>query len=897
MTSRTTGNLSRFLGSRGTRPRAGSPLRARSTAANVWGFNALLALVAVLVFLFAVRLLPQRWGAVHVPLLLLAAVFCIESAFRVHIHFRRNAQSYSLSEIPLIIGLFFVAPDELLLARLIGAGIGLGLIRRQPPIKLCFNLTSFALEAELAALLLNWTMPSHDISSPLTWLGMLLIIAAVAALGFILSAIVITIAEDSLERRKWFLPAAIVLVGAVANASVGLECVAALARNVTEVWLLILPIAVLSAAYALYTREYQKRHQMQSLYESSDLLQRATLEKSAMPELLAQLCQVFRAETASVTLLPVATGTETALTTTLSRGTLSQHQATLTAEFLEGLMPLADERRRGIVATRQRSGGQLQQRWLEERGVRDAVATVLRGEDVLLGEILVGNQLGDVNTFGADDLTLLETFAAQTSVAVQNARLDLRLKHQAFHDPLTNLANRALFTDRIEHALTRRERNQDAIAVIFLDLDDFKMINDSLGHAAGDDLLRSVGDRLRTVLRPSDTAARFGGDEFAILLEEVLAPIDVITVAERIVEVLKPHFTVAAREVAVHASVGVASAAERNVDAEELLRRADVAMYRAKLRGKGTFEVFEPAMQEVVSRRLEIRTDLERALERHELKVHYQPVVDMATRSPIGVEALVRWQHPRWGLVYPLDFIGVAEETGLIGDIGMYVLEEACRQCQEWQVSYADQSTFSVSVNVSPRQLRDQSFVDQVWQVLTRTGLHPSRLVLEITESIMVEAPQEASDKLRELKELGVRLSIDDFGTGYSSLSILQDLPLDILKIDKAFVDHVADDPRRAAFTQAIIRLGKTLGLSLIAEGVETAQQADRLRNLGCELAQGYFFSKPVEAERISGLLEMSAAALALAPQQTPLTMDDGSIVVLPVDAAGGQLGRRSARQ
>ena len=839
-----------------------------------------------------VRELPQTWGAIHVPFLLLAALFCASESWRVYFHFGRSAHSFSLSEIPLVFALFFATPDEMVAARGLGALVGLGLIRKHQPVKLAFNVALFTLEASLLTILFAAFPMAQQASNPGGWAVILLITSSVSALGFVLSATVITLAEGRFTSGQWVHNGSLVLIGGLASACLGLECVAALTRDTTEVWLLILPIGALSAAYALYTREFQKRHQMQSLYESSELLQRATVEKSAIPELLAQLCEVFRAETAGVTLLPVATGGDHAVTTMLSRGTLNQEQSELTVAFLEGFEPLLDEQQRGFVVTKQRRGDP-RQKWLRQYGITDAIATVLRGEDALLGAIFVGNQLGDISTFGVDDLTLLETFAAQTSVAVQNARLDLRLKHQAFHDPLTNLANRALFADRLEHLLTRRERQHEPIAVIFLDLDDFKMVNDSLGHAVGDDLLRAVGERIRTVLRPSDTAARLGGDEFAILLEEGVTPLDTISVAERIVDVLKPHFTLGHKEIAVHASIGVATADTHDVDSEELLRRADVAMYRAKVKGKGAFEVFEPAMQEVANRRLEVRSDLERALERHELCLHYQPVVDMATRTMTGVEALVRWQHPRWGLVYPGDFIAVAEETGLINDIGLFVLEEACRQCQEWQVEYMDDSMFSVSVNVSPRQLRDSDFVGEVWQILARTGLHPSRLVLEITESSMLDAPLEAGERLRALKDLGVRLSMDDFGTGYSALSVLQDLPLDILKIDKAFVDHVAEDPRRAAFTQAIIRLGKTLGLSLIAEGVESVQQADRLRSLGCELAQGYYFSKPVEPTRISGLLEMSQAARELTPPYAP-GLDETSLYVLPVDAAGGDLARRS---
>jgi diguanylate cyclase (GGDEF)-like protein len=886
--------LGRREGDTRTRPTAGSSPRLRSRTRYVWGYNAVLATGAGALFVTVVRHLPQHWSTLHVPLLLLAFAFCASESWRVYFHFRRSAQSFALSEIPLVVGLFFATPDELVAARVLGAAVGLGLIRRHPPIKLTFNLALFALEAELLTVLIALTHAT-DAMDPITWLRVLGVTAVVICLGFLLSVGIISLAEGRLKWQQYVHNGVLAVIGGLASVSLGLEIVASLARNPHEIWLVILPIGAVSAALSLYTREYQKRQQMQHLYESSDLLQRTTAEQSAIPELLAQLCEVFRAETAGISLLPNATGGEAAISTMLSRGSYAQMQEEMSVSLLESFLPLLDERRRGLLAAKNHAGAELRE-WLRARGVTDAVATLLRGDEALLGYIFVGNQLGDVGSFGPDDLTLLETFAAQTSVAVQNARLDLRLKHQAFHDPLTNLANRALFTDRLEHALTRRERYADAIAVIFLDLDDFKMINDTLGHAAGDEVLRSVADRLRTVLRPSDTAARFGGDEFAILLEEGAAPIDVISVAERIVDTLRPHFLVAGRDVAVHASVGVASAVARDVGAEELLRRADVAMYRAKLRGKGTFEVFEPAMQEVVSRRLEIRTDLERALERRELVLQYQPILEMGTRTLTGVEALVRWNHPRWGLVHPGDFIPIAEETGLIADIGLYVLEEACRQCQEWQVAYGDDTPFSVAVNMSPRQLRGRNVVADVWSALTRTGLHPSKLVLEITEGVMLDAPEEASERLHALKALGVRLSIDDFGTGYSALSVLQDLPLDVLKIDKAFVDHVAEDPRRAAFTQAIIRLGKTLGLTLVAEGVETAEQAERLRSLGCELAQGYYFSRPVDAERISGLLEMSTASRALSRPSAPYGPDK-SVLVLPTDTAGGELARRHAAE
>jgi diguanylate cyclase (GGDEF)-like protein len=828
-------------------------LRNWDKSADIWLFNIVLSVAAAVLFFTGVARLPQTWGAVHVPFIVLVAAFTGTESWRVYIHFRNNAQSYSLSEIPLVVGLFFVTPNELLLARLIAAAIGLGLVRRHPPIKLIFNLASFALEAELVTLLFHAVLPGKVLTTPVMWFAVLLIIAAGCVLSFALSAVVISLAEDTMQRRQWLQPAVITLIGGMVNASLGIEVVSAVSRDAAEMLLLLVPIATLSVAYTLYTREHEKRQRVQHLYESSDLLHRAASSDTAISDLLTQLCAVFRAETAQVTLLPAVTGADHADTITVRRGVASQEQRPVSIDLLEGIVPVLDESRPGLLATPPRPAAE-REAWLQHHRLRDGMATPLHAGGVLLGVLIVGNRRSDVATFCAGDLTLLETFAAQASVALENARLDHHLRHQMLHDPLTGLANRTLFSDRLEHALTRLEQSDESLAIVFMDVDDFKTVNDSLGYAAGDELLREVAERIRTVLRPSDTAARFGGDDFAILLEKDAEAHDVIAIAEQLVEVIRPHYTAASREVAVRASIGVATATSP-VSAEELLLRADVAMYRSKRRGKGTFEVYEPGMQEVATRRLEVRTDLEHAIERRELVVHYQPVVDVASGSPVGVEALARWNHPRWGLVLPEEFISIAEETGVIDDVGMYVLEEACQRCHEWQMMFPDQTGFSVSVNVSPIQLRAANFVAGVWRSLARTGLHPSRLVLEITESCMVEDPDLVIARLHELRGLGVRIAIDDFGTGYSSLAALQELPVDILKIDKTFVDHIAEDPRHTAFAQAIIRMGKTLGLSLVAEGVEDAEQAHRLQVLGCSLAQGYHYCGPEDAAAITRLL------------------------------------------
>ncbi|MGH7749147.1 MAG: putative bifunctional diguanylate cyclase/phosphodiesterase, partial [Candidatus Dormibacteria bacterium] len=378
--------------------------------------------------------------------------------------------------------------------------------------------------------------------------------------------------------------------------------------------------------------------------------------------------------------------------------------------------------------------------------------------------------------------------------------------------------------------------------------------------------LRAVGERLLATLRPFDTAARLGGDEFAVLIEDAGGIADAIRVADRIVGALSEPFALHGRELTVRASIGVAVPGEEELDGEELLRRADLAMYRVKQRGKGSYEVYQPSMQEVMVRRLELRTELERAVQRGELVLRYQPIVALESGRLVGVEALVRWEHPLRGTMPPIEFIPLAEETGLIVAVGRRVLEDACRQARAWHLAHPHRADLGISVNLSPRQLQDEGFVGEVAAVLRETGLDPRLLTLEITESVMVDGGAPAG-RLAELKALGVRLSIDDFGTGYSSLSALQHLPVDALKIAKPFVDGIAEDPQKRAFAQAIVRLGRTLELDLVAEGVEHAEQRDHLLELGCQMAQGYFFARPLEAASIDRLLatgsrSWSAAAL-----------------------------------
>jgi diguanylate cyclase (GGDEF)-like protein len=431
------------------------------------------------------------------------------------------------------------------------------------------------------------------------------------------------------------------------------------------------------------------------------------------------------------------------------------------------------------------------------------------------------------------------------------------LLHQAFHDTLTGLPNRVLFLDRLGQALARRERRPMEVAVLFLDVDRFKWVNDSLGHAAGDQLLVAVAGRLHSVLRPGDTVARFGGDEFVLLCEELGDEREAFAVAQRLNRALADPFHLKGREVGLTASIGIALASTSTHDTPDaLLRDADAAMYRAKERGRDRIELFDEDMRSRALSRLETESALRRAIDQGELRVHYQPVIELATGRVTGLEALVRWQHPERGLMPPSEFIPVAEETGLIVACGAVVLTEACTQVARWNAQQIHRPPLPVSVNLSPHQVLSQGLPELVADALERSGLDPRLLCLEITETVLIEDAASSRAALDALKELGVTLAVDDFGTGYSSLLYLRRFPVDVLKIDRSFVVGLGTNVEDTAIVAGVIRLAHALGLLAVAEGVETPEQAARLKELGCDLAQGYYWSRPLAPEETEQWLE-----------------------------------------
>jgi diguanylate cyclase (GGDEF)-like protein/PAS domain S-box-containing protein len=435
--------------------------------------------------------------------------------------------------------------------------------------------------------------------------------------------------------------------------------------------------------------------------------------------------------------------------------------------------------------------------------------------------------------------------------------LEEQLHHQAFYDPLTGLPNRALFMERLAHASTRASRRDSGVTVLFVDLDNFKVINDSLGHKSGDQLLKAVAERVKSYLRPEDTAARLGGDEFTILVEDVASVAEGVQLAERITEVLQPPFTLDEQEVFTTASIGIVFSGPTHERAEDLLRHADLAMYRAKHKGKARYEVFKPSMHNEALRRLRLENELRQALERGEFKVYYQPILTLDGGRISGAEALVRWEHPQRGLLLPDEFLSVAEDTGLIVQIGEGVLREACHQMRAWQQRNSAIPSLTVSVNLSPRQLFRPELVAEI---LVETEIDPGSLQLEITEGMLTSNDvHSASKTLRNLKDLSIQLAVDDFGMGYSSLSYLKRFPVDFLKIDRSFIAGLGQDANGASkdaeIVSAIIELTHALGLEAVAEGVETAEQLTQLRNMRCDLAQGNYFSKPLPSEALSELM------------------------------------------
>jgi diguanylate cyclase (GGDEF)-like protein len=844
-----TGTIRRLVGSNGT--------------IKVWMLTAVIAAFSFALYELGVRRSGSLPSPLHVSWWMVAVLFYLTEVFVVHIQFQRDAHSFSLSEIPLIIGLFFLSPTGLIAARLVGSASALVVNRRQAPLKLFFNLNHFVLGTCLAIIVF---MPAASLGAPLGPMGW-----AAASLAAIVSLVVGDVVIDTamylsgggLPVKTWAQMLGLGLVSTAANTILALTAVTILWKAPRAAWLVLALATIFFFSYRAYTRERQKHESLELLYESTHIVQRSAHVEPAVQALLRHLRKMFKAEIAQLTLFP-ADGDARALCTSLGPGESADLMRRIDIPPIEAVWTGASPDDDAVVLSGA-AGNSTYRQFFSSDYTKDAMVAPLRGETRVVGAVMVANRLGNVETFNAEDLRLLATIASHTSIALENGRLEKtlaqvtqleeQLRHQAFHDPLTELANRALFKDRLEHALANRARSPRPLAVLFLDLDDFKTVNDSLGHEAGDELLVAVAKRLKKCLRPSDTAARLGGDEFAVLFEEVTHEGEAVPVAERIVQSLGAPFIVNGNEIVARGSAGLAVSTHGAEAADDLLRNADVAMYRAKSSGKGRYEVFEEGMHVAARQRLLLTNEMRHALELGQFVLHYQPYADLQSGAIVGLEALVRWRHPERGLLLPGEFIPVAEDAALILPIGRWVLEEACRHARAWHEASSGADHLIISVNVSSRQLLEPGFVADVASLLEGTDLGRGRLMLEITESVFMEETSLILSRLAMLKELGVLLAIDDFGTGYSSLGYLKRFPLDVLKIAKSFIDEIGDGPGDSALIQAIVEMAKTMRLRTIAEGIEQKLQWTLLRSLECDMGQGFHIARPLDESSVMQLL------------------------------------------
>jgi diguanylate cyclase (GGDEF)-like protein len=859
MTTMTNGGLS-----------AGIPRPRLSTKQRILLLTAAVATAAAALFVIVVLRLPAAPTAAALPWVLWAVAFAASEAFPVHVQVKRDSHTFSVSDLVLAAGLVLTGPGQLVTAQVAGVAATLLLYRRQRGLKVAFNTALFALTGSVATIL--FAVLGAPLGPAWNWMAALVAIAAATMLGNSCIVAVMSISEGRVDRGTFLAMCTPTVPAALAAAAVGLV----VARNVTGdpagLALLALPTTLIIAAYRAFTRAHEQQDHLRVLHEVTALLHTGD-SAAALGDFLTSVRSAFRADLAELVLLGATDRDLPTVNTSRHGSTPEVGTPVEDVESPQRLMRLAMATGALSTGSGSASGRPLDD-YAAARGVKDAIAAVLRTDDRVHGLMVIGGRHGDVSTFGANDLALLETFSRHVGTSLERGRLeetlrqvtDLKeqLRHQALHDPLTDLPNRTLFIDRVTHAVTAAARTQARPAVLYLDLDGFKPVNDTHGHEAGDDLLRTVAVRLRSALRGGDTPARLGGDEFAVLLEGPVDEHSVAGVVERIREQLAVPVDLGSGRIAVvGASIGVAVCDAATTDADGLIRRADVAMYTAKRGGGNAVCVHGPELDAPAAE--DPATELERAIREGQLRVLYQPLIDLPTGQLTGAEALVRWEHPVDGTRLPDTFIPLAEETGLIMELGAQVLRDACAQAARWVAARPDLPDLLVTVNLSGRQLAHPGIVEDVRSALASAGLDPVRLVLEITETVLMQDRDAAASTLWKLKRLGVRIAIDDFGTGYSSLAYLRRFPIDMLKIAREFVDGLGRDVQDDIITQAIVDLADTLGLLTVVEGVESVEQHEHVTTLRCDLAQGFLFARPLPASDVLALVEGVLAVPATA--------------------------------
>ena len=837
-------------------PVAGSsPLRFRLLMWLVLGAG--VASIVTAVPIAVARDIPQLW-----QLALAGGLFVLGDICVLRIRFGHNHHSFTWSETAMVLGLVLVPAPWLRIVGPLAVAIP-HIVARRSGVKVAFNALSIATEAVLARIVLESVAPAGTpATSPRLWLG--LVLAALTMFvwnGMTVSAAVAFSQGLRLRDvyRKGLLLNAMVWAG---NTAVGVLLVA-LSRSRGTLVVFPALVVMLYLAYRSYLRAMNERDTWEVLQTTSRELLLADARDVAKV-VLDRAPELFQAEFVE---LVVVDGAQAA------RASVYRWTGHDCIEELDGdpsvlagaFWPRALSERETFHVLVASAPARLAED-LTAHGLEACTIAPLLSQRGCLGTLRIGFR--GVVRLDEREVQVLTTFANHVGSALHNTLLIEELRAQALRDPLTGLPNRSLMVDRLAHALKRLQRRKSGVAVLFCDIDRFKVVNDSMGHQAGDELLVAVAQRIEQGLRVGDTATRFGGDEFVVICEDVRREAQAAEVAERLAASLAEPFVVRGEDIYVTASIGVSVTTNAEEDPTALVRDADAAMYEAKSKGRSCCVVFDNPMRERAVARLEVENDLRRAIERGELRVHYQPNVSMHGMQLVGAEALVRWERPGRGLVQPSEFIALAEETGLIVPLGRYVLEEACRQVAEWMDEGLVDDSFMISVNLSPHQLRAPGILDHVHGALLASGLDARQLCVEVTESALVDDSGGATETIRRIHSLGVRIAIDDFGTGYSALSYLHLLPVEILKIDRSFVGRLGPDPRDRAVITGMIDLAHALGLEVVAEGVETAEQLADLTAMRCDIAQGYYFAKPQAPPGMRGLLR--AAVRRAGPGRRP---------------------------
>ena len=831
--------------------------------------TAAVAAAAVTLFVVVVEPLSAAPTALNLPWVLWAAAFAVSEVLIVHVQWKRESHTFSLSDLVLAAGLALAVPVQLVLAQVVGTAVVLIVYRRQRGLKLAFNTAQFALTSCMAVLAYSSVVAA--LGQDWAFVGQLLgiAVATLTASAAIFAVMTLSTGHADIEPLMGMLGFSLPFT--VGAGAVGVVIARTSAHDPAALLLMMIPTMLIIAAYRAYTRAREQQENLKLLHEVTSLLHGGDVE-AALGDFLTSTRTAFHAELAELVL--VGGANSGGMTVSRSEEGASPVVMSAAEDDLERQRLLHLATAEGSLIARAGAGrGGLLDSYAADRELKDAMVAALRTEDRVHGVLLVAGRMGAGTTFNGSDLALLETFGRHVATSLERGRLeetlrqvtDLKeqLRHQTLHDALTGLPNRTLFLDRARQSVEAAARTQAWPAVLYLDLDGFKPVNDEYGHDVGDAVLRTIATRLRGCLRPADTAARLGGDEFAVLLG---GPIDAQGIS-RVVDRIRAQFDVPVdlgegHVAKIGASIGVAVGGQDTENADRLIRQSDIAMYAAKRSGGGC-SYYEPGMGDPTSMREEQVASLARAIRNGELFTVYQPLINLRTGRPTGAEALVRWQHPEDGVLGPDSFIGLAEETGLIVEIGAQVLNEACRQAARW-IAVDESQPLTITVNLSARQLADPGIVDTVTAALTEADLDARRLVLEITETVLMQDREAAAATLWRLKALGIRIAIDDFGTGYSSLAYLRRFPIDMLKIAREFVDGLGRDEHDDVITRAIVELAGTLGLLTVAEGIETHDQQTIVTALGCDLGQGYLFSVPVDAEAALAVLTAPPLAVPL---------------------------------